>query len=272
MIALSLMVAAALVSEPRYLIFGTTGPEFLLVEAASRSVERVTLPSGEIDGVAVSSDASQFAYVAPVGDGKRGLWTWKRGEAAHLIESRSGKYSDPAFSPDGWIYFSRSPASGGRHAFGTYAQVFRVRPDGSGPEQNTDENGCHFSVSFTSRGQLQYIHSSCTSRAWVERLKRPSTRPDILVTVAGTVAEATASPDGTSVLFVSDEPDSFVVQEARRKHPPRVLFAFDRLMKRAHIAYGGSPDEIFYQQGGRVWLYSKGIRSVIASFDSRGVQ
>ena len=37
-------------------------------------------------------------------------------------------------------------------------------------------------------------------------------------------------------------------------------------------AYGRTSKEIFYQQGGQVWLLSKGVRSAIAPLEERGVQ
>jgi len=258
-------------SLTRYVAFGPQGSEWLLVEVASRRVERITLPAKDVDGLAVSSDGTQFAYVGPAGN-SRGLWSWKRGDATpRLVESGAGKYSDPAISPDGWIYFSRSPVNGRSHTFGTYAQVFRIRPDGTGLQQITDENGCHFGVSFTRRGQLQYIHTSCTAQSWVERVGQ-TTSPEILVAVVGSLAEATASPDGRSVLFVSDEPDSFVVQEATGRNTPRVLFALDRRMRRVRLAYGRNKDEIFYQQGGKVWVLNHGVRKMVAAMEREALQ
>ena len=255
----------------RYVAFGPQGSVWLLIEVVSRRVERITLPATDVDGLAVSGDGTRFAYVGPAGNGK-GIWSWKRGDAApRLVESGAGKYSDPAISPDGWIYFSRSPVNGRNHTFGTYAQVFRIRSDGTGLQQITDENGCHFGVSFTRRGQLQYIHTSCTAQSWVERFGQAAT-PEILVAVVGSLAEATSSLDGHSVLFVSDEPDSFVVHEAAERKPPRVLFALDRRMKRVRLAYGRNRDEIFYQQGGKVWVMNHGVRTVFATIEREALQ
>ena len=255
----------------RYVAFGPQGSDWLLVEVASRRVERITLPAKDVDGLAVSNDGMRFAYVGPAGNSK-GVWSWKRGDAApRLVESGAGKYSDPGIAPDGLIYFSRSPVNGRSHTFGTYAQVFRIQPDGTGLQQITDENGCHFGVSFTRQGQLQYIHTSCTVQSWVERLGHTTT-PEILVAVVGSLADATASPDGSSVLFVSDEPDSFVVHEATGKNPPRVLFALDRRMRRVRAAYGRNNDEIFYQQGGKVWVLNHGVRTMVAAMEREALQ
>lgn len=256
----------------RYVVFGSRGPQWLLLDVTSRRVERIRLPAEEIEGLAVSADGMRFAYTKRSADNKPGIWFWQRGDAApRLIESGAGQYSDPALAPDGWIYFSRSPVNGRSHMFGTYAQVFRIRADGTGLEQITDENGCHFGVSFTRRGRLQYIHSSCTAQSWIERVGR-ATKPEILVAVAGSLAEAVASPDGRSVLFVSDEPDSFVVKEATRKRPPRFLFAIDRGMKRARVAYGRDVNEILYQQGGKIWSFDRGVRTQIAAMENEASQ
>lgn len=258
--------------HPHYLAFGPRGRDWLLVEVTTRRVDRVTLPASDIDGLAVSSDGNRFAYIAASADHKQGLWSWNRGDPLpRIIDSGAGRYSDPALGPDGWIYFSRSPVNGRQHTFGTYAQVFRTRADGSGLQQITDENGCHFGVSFTSRGRLQYIHSSCTAQSWVERTGQ-STKPEILVAVAGSLAEATSSPDGRSLLFVSDEPDSFVVKEVRGTSAPRMLAAFDRAMRRVRVSYGRSTEEIFYQQGGNIWMLDHGQRTMIAALERETLQ
>lgn len=132
----------------------------------------------------------------------------------------------------------------------------------------TDEDGCHFGISFTRRGQLQYIHSSCTVQSWIERVGEHGSAK-ALVSVVGNLAEATTSAEGGKVLFVSDEPDSFAVQESVGGKPARVLFALDRGMKRVRAAYGRTDREIFYQQGGHVWVYDlgRGLRTMIASIE-----
>ena len=268
-----LALALIAVANPRFLLFGDKGPDWLLLEANSRKIERFTTPVGQIEGIAVAPDGQSFAYIARVSAERLGIWSWKRGQAPPLLlESKPGRYSDPAFSPDGWIYFSRSPSDGTRqHTFGTYAQVFRVRPDGSELQQVTDENGCHFASAFTPRGELVYVHSSCSVRTWIER-RHDAPKPEILVTVVGSIAEATTSPNSDAVLFVQDEPDSFAVQEVRSGQKPHVLFRLDRSMERVRAAYGRTSKEIFYQQGGQVWVLSKGVRSAIAPLEERGVQ
>ena len=275
--ALALMIATASASSEqatparRYLAFGPRGADWVLIEIASRRIERLALPARDVDGLAVSNDGTWLVYVAPAGN-KKGLWAWKRGGSApRLLDSGPGRYSDPAIAPDGFIYFSRSPVNGRSHTFGTYAQIFRIRRDGTGLEQITDENGCHFSVSFTQRGKLQYVHSSCTARSWIKRVVGAA-EPDTLVAVAGSLAEATPSPDGRSVLFVTDEPDSFVVHEVSGKKPPRTLFAIDRRMARVRLAYGRSSKEIFYQQGGKVWILDHGTRTVLATLGGEVLQ
>lgn len=275
--AAALLIATASASSEqraavdRYLAFGPRGADWVLVEVESRKIERVTLPAQDVDGLAVSKDATWFAYVAPAG-GNKGLWAWKRGDSVpRLLDSGPGRYSDPAIGPDGSIYFSHSPVTGRSHTFGTYAQVFRIGVDGNGMRQITDENGCHFGVSFTQRGQLQYIHSSCAAQAWVKRVTAVA-QPDTLVAVAGSLAEATPSPDGRSVMFVTDEPDSFVVHQVSGKKPPRTLFALDRGMVRVRLAYGRNSNEIFYQQGGKVWVLDHGVRSVVATLEREVLQ
>lgn len=267
-----LLAAAAASAGPRFVAFGPHGREWLLVEVNTRRIQRVALPTDNIEGLAVSPDGTRFAYVVRRPDGSSGVWFWRRGAGEpRLLESGPGRYSDPAISPDGRIYYSASPVNGVRHTFGTYAQVFAIGPDGGGRKQMTDGEGCHFGTSFTAQGQMQYIHSSCTTRTWVERIGQEE-RPMMLADVTGSMAEAVSSSDGRSLLLVRDQPDSIVIEQVSEGKPPRLLFAIGHRNASPRAAYGRTRDEIFFQRDGAVWVWRHGTMSLVARMEREAAQ
>jgi len=240
-------------------VFGE-GAHWLVVDTQSWAVERLSLPTASIQGEAISDDGQRFAYVAPARkDSSSGLWTWRRGDKVpRLLGSEPGRYSDPAFAPDGSLYFSHSTQDGSRHMFGSYAQLFRLPGDRNEAERVTDENGCHFSASFTGAGVLNYIHSSCAGQTWVKR-RHPGSSPKVLVSAMGTLAEATTSPDGEAVLYVAVDPDTYILSTRRRAETAsRVITRLRRTMSRVRPQFGRDLREVLYQSDGKIWIWRDG--------------
>jgi len=245
------------------------GRNWLLVDLHNYSSETVTLPLSRVDAVDISANGDKFAIVGER-DGKYGIWVWKRDESApRLVASAEGRYSDPAFGPEDWIYFSHSSSTGRRHTFGTYAQLYRVRVTGADFEQMSDENGCHYGATFRA-GQLVYVHTSCSSQSWVKRQRVRRQAPvDVLISTIGSIAEASVSPDGQLVMYVEDQPDSFVVRELNAGGSPRQRLVLRRSMQRVRPVYGRHGNEILYQHEGKVWVLRDGKSRVIAVLGQR---
>jgi Tol biopolymer transport system component len=242
-----------------------------VVDAHSYAVERVTLPLSSVSALAVSVNRREFAAIAPSGHGgQQGLWTWSRSERVPTeIGSEVGRYSDPAFEARGeWLYFSHSPSDGIQHMFGMYAQLFRVHPDGSELERVTDERGCHYSATVTAWGNLTYVHSSCSGNSWVKRADK-SLQAETLVSAMGSVAEASTAPDASGVLYVGAGPDTFDLNEARKRvKSPRLITRLRRNMVQVRPQYGKSRNEILYQGDGTVWLWRNGVTASLVSLSS----
>jgi TolB protein len=85
----------------------------------------------------VSPDGGTLAYVGTESSGQRRLYTRPVGGGADTLVGDGFSPADgPEFGPDGeWLYFNSEIAS----AAPGHAQLFRVRPDGSGLTQLTDD-------------------------------------------------------------------------------------------------------------------------------------
>jgi hypothetical protein len=254
------------------LVFGEQD-QWVLFDPVTRAIDRISFPVKRVAAVSISHDAQKFALVAPaVGIDGDALWIWSRGRSgARMLVANGGRYSDPAFAPDdSWIYYSHAPLSGRTHTFGTYAQLFRIRVDGSGSEQVTDENGCHFGARFHRR-YLSYIHSSCTGRSSFKRAFGRGSSPKVLVTTTGLIDEALTSEDGRSTLFVINQPDGFLLREVRDEGEPLTIAELPRRTSRLRPAFGVRRGEILYQNDGRIWLLRDGRHEVIASLTEQEV-
>src|SRR5205823_6127271 len=91
------------------LLFGE-GDHWVLVDDRTKRAVPISFPLSNIDNVAVSNDGKTFALIAPDASHAWAVWIWNRGEAsARVLFADGGRYSDPAFDPEGrWIYFSHS--------------------------------------------------------------------------------------------------------------------------------------------------------------------
>lgn len=268
--ALTLVAAGIHSAERRPVMFGDR-ENWLVMDASTYSVERISYPVANISNVAVSPDASQFVFIAPEPTMRDdALWVWRRGEPkAKILESQGGRYSDPVFDPDGrWIYYSHTASTGQRHMFGTYAQIFRIRPDGSGREQVTNEAGCHFGATFSGTS-LAFIHSSCTGNCTLKRMRSPMA-PKVIASPAGTIDEVTVSADGQTVVYVVGQPDGILLRTARAGGESKTLAELARRASRLRPAFGASDQEILFQNDGFVWLLRKGQQLALVSITEGG--
>jgi hypothetical protein len=249
------------------LLFGE-GDHWIVVDPRSYQAAPVVFPISEIENAAASPDATSFAVIAH--DAKRGsaVWLWSRGqESARLLFAKDGHFADPAFGADGkWLYFSHSGSGVRPHMAGNYAQIFRSRPDGSSLEQITDEDGCHFGTTIA-RGDLHYIHSSCSTTSWLRR-QGADGKTATEATTLGIIDEVAVSPSGNVILYVLNGPDSVTVWRLRLGRPAQVLFRDRKTMQRLRPAFGRDEDEILFQASGAVWLLANHNKRPIATISA----
>ena len=264
-----MIAAAAVLSALLAPIAFGEGGHWLILDRGTHRVRHLELPAKEVDDVALSADGKTVAFIAPHENAAHALFVWRTGEKqATLVESSGGQFAGLAIGPDGFIYYSHSPVLVGNHTKETFAQIFRIRPDGSQREQITDENGCHVATSFA-HGKLTYIHTDCRTHGDFTRVAEPE-QPEVLVTVASGASEAQVSPDGTSVLFAVHRPEYNGIVETRRAGAQHELVKLSGHMKQARPAYGRSKHEVLFQDDQTVWVLKGGNRTAIAKLTEEG--
>src|ERR1700694_659575 len=116
---------------------------------------------------------------------------------------------NPAWSPDGqWIVFT-SERNGS-------ADLYRMRPDGSGVERLTDDPAYDDQAAFSPDGnQIAFVttRSAGTANLWILDLKTRQARP--LTSGAGGDFRPAWSPDGQWIAFSSDRGSSMPFAKGR---------------------------------------------------------
>jgi Tol biopolymer transport system component len=118
------------------------------VDADGRRLTQLTSDAAYEDQAAFSPDGTQLVFVSTRGSGYADIWTLdiatKRAKA--LTSGPGGDYR-PAWSPDGkWIAFSSgrgitAPFAVGRWERQQLAEIYVIRPDGSGMRKVTSTGG-----------------------------------------------------------------------------------------------------------------------------------
>ncbi|NNB89727.1 TolB family protein [Corallococcus exiguus] len=245
-----------------------------MIDARTRDVERISLPNGvEPESLAVLPGGKSIIYTALDPTTRNtGLFRWDRNanEAPVSIGEADGFHGDVTLSQDGqWIYFThnRGVTAGppGQHGMKNYAQLFRVRADGSRLEQLTQAAGCHFGPILPKVGSLFYIHTSCHGMSWLKRMGSSEKSSTTLLQEMGRLLEPASAPDGQSLLLASENVDFKEIKELDvRSNKITSLFQFRRDSPTARAQYGANRQDVFFQNKGWVWLWSQGQSTQLA--------
>src|SRR5262249_410271 len=90
---------------------------------------------------------------------------------------------------------------------------------------------------------------------------------EVVVSTVGSIAEASMSSDGRAVIYVADQPDSFVLTEVRPRRPPKQLLVLARTMEPVRPGYGRDSKEVFYQHERKIWVLRGGKSQVVSTLD-----
>jgi WD40-like Beta Propeller Repeat len=252
-------------TDRRYVAFGTANDRtsWVAIEVRSHAVERLDIPEGfRPEYVAVAPDGRFLVFTAfdPTANNTLLFRLDRRPNARPVsIGDNKGYHSSPTVSPDGqWVFFAHHPRARGQpmaHEPQAYAQIYRVRPNGTGLESLTSGNGCHVSPTVSQSGDLAYVHSDCLRNHWFELVRasaQPGQAPEAL---SGAVNEPALSPDGLSVIFWVHQPNSAALFAMNLREKKPVL----RVQLVPHCPalrpqFGTRPGEVLFQTNTGVWL------------------
>ncbi|HVN03569.1 MAG TPA: hypothetical protein VMT86_04070 [Bryobacteraceae bacterium] len=177
------------------------------VNADGRGLAQLTTDTAYDDQAAFSPDGKQLVFVSTRGGGYADIWTLdiatKR--AKGLTSGPGGDYR-PAWSPDGkWIAFSSgrgitAPFSEGRWERLQLAEIYLIRPDGSGMTKVTSTGGFCGSPKWMS--DSRHIVAYCSTGQQTMDLRRSAPGPGSqsrLVSIDITTGALTDRPAGPGV-------------------------------------------------------------------------
>ena len=159
------------------------GPgDLFRVNADGSGLTQLTSDSAYEDQAAFSPDGKQLVFVSTRGSGYADIWTLdiatKRAKA--LTNGPGGDYR-PAWSPDGkWIAFSSgrgitAPFAEGRWERQQLAEIYLIRPDGSGMKKVTNTGG--FCGSPKWMNDSRHVLAYCSTAQQTMQLRRSAPEP-----------------------------------------------------------------------------------------------
>jgi hypothetical protein len=251
--------------ETRWIIFGI--PEvpssWLALEAQTRAVRRLPdLEPFHPTGVAISPGGDLLAFTAAPEGSAVALLHIARSDnlsTPRQIGDRTGFHANPVFHGSGWIYFAHNPFADGepmKHQSKAYAQIWRIRPDGTGLSQLTTGDGCHFSPSPWLEGLL-YIHTDCAGTRWLEGSRDQAGSIHRVGVAAMPAAQSISiSPTGDYALFSAPTGSSLRISRVRLLSGETTTVAdlSAPLVPDTRPQFGRNSTEVFYQTVHGVWL------------------
>jgi Tol biopolymer transport system component len=211
------------------------------VNADGTGLTQLTSDASYEDQAQFSPDGTQLVFVSTRGSGYAHLWTLDLAtKRAKALTPGSGGDFRPAWSPDGkWIAFSSSrgitaPFSEGRWERLQLAEIYLIRPDGSGIKKVTSTGGFCGSPKWMS--DSRHVVAYCSTGQQTMDLRRSvpdAGRESRLVSIdvtTGVLTELSAGPGvkmnpsplpGNEVGYIRKDPADAGIYYTRGKRGPR---------------------------------------------------
>jgi hypothetical protein len=207
-LALLLLLGSA-VATPRYAAFGRYRT-WAVVNLTNGQSEWLTLPQDvRPRELTIADDGRLIVFTAYAAEaGTFLLYSWDK-DASHpprLVGDTRGYHANPAFDRAGeWIYFAHNPNAVGMpmgHMARAYAQIYRVRSDGTDLQPLTAEDGCHFSPVANKTGGVVFVHTQCHGHDRDLVSRTSASGSETTMKLAGDAAELALSEDGKRTIYV----------------------------------------------------------------------
>src|SRR5215467_1506056 len=246
-----------------YLIFGSKLSGWIAVDPKTHRVEALHFPAPfKPEAIAISRHGTELVFTAFHPPARNVLlFRWQRNSSGSPVSigDDRGYHSDPSLSEDGqWVYFAHNPLAfgpPGQHQGQAYAQLYRVRLDGTQLMPLTEESGCHFGPTNATGEQLIYLYSTCSGDRVLRRLDLKKLISIDLHKAGWAFNEASASPDSRAVLISIGGFDSVSIAEVDlRSLQMRTVLRIAGASPPVRPRYGAQRNEIFYQARGAVWV------------------
>jgi TolB protein len=173
------------------------------VDAEGTNLTQLTSDPAYEDQAAFSPDGKRIVFVSTRGSGYADLWTLDLAtKSTKALTSGPGGDYRPAWSPDGkWIAFSSSrgitaPFSEGRWERQQLAEIYLIRPDGSGLKKVTNTGGFCGSPKWMNDSRHVLAYCSTAQQTMQLRLRAPDAGSESRLvsvdTTTGTLTEVRA--------------------------------------------------------------------------------
>ena len=181
--------------------------DLFLVKADGSGLTQLTSDASYDDQAAFSPDGEQLVFVSTRGGGYSNIWTLDVAtKRAKRLTSGPGGDFRPSWSPDGkWIAFSSGrgvtpPFAEGRWERQQLAEIYLIRPDGSGMKKVTSNGGFCGSPKWMS--DSRHILAYCSTAQQTMQLRRSTPEAGSesrLVSIDITTGALTDIPAGPGV-------------------------------------------------------------------------
>jgi hypothetical protein len=260
----------------RNVVYGDRGFGWVSVDVHSRELRPIALPHDVSPFEVATASDGRIVYTArdpAAANTLLFIWDSRHPDSQpKSIGDSRGFHSTPTITPDeNWVYFAHNPdAFGppGQHSPRAYAQIYRVRLDGTGLEALTSNEGCHWGPTALADKFVAFIHSDCVRGKWVELLRGEATDAVTLTERQAILGGVDAAPDGWTLLIETASVDASIVQEVTlTTGATRELFRTPRGALQPR--YGGSREEVLYQAHGAVWAWRQGASTKLGAIGGK---
>lgn len=253
-------------------MFGRPGEWYVVSRSGELLSQHQQFAGREAADATVSPDGRVFVFTSWEPSAENFLlYKWSESkQTAELLSEPRGFHAAPTFTDDGkWVYFAHHPGKGGppgEHEPGAFAQLYRVKLDGSALERLTDAPGCHMQPATADGPVVAIAHTDCAAGRSIELWRGKNQKPISINTGLGEHGWPTFALKPMRIAYVFEtRVDSVVYEYDLARRSTKELFHFNHSADSARLAFGSGASLLFQNQTG-VYRYRGGTQTEIVRF------